>query len=248
MLDGLSLDLPRGKTTVVLGPSGCGKSVMLKHLVGLLRPDAGEVWFEDMRVDQMRERELGQVRLQIGFLFQMSALFDSMTVEENVAFPLVEHARLTVAERRERITEALGMVDLLGVEKRLPAQLSGGQRKRVAMARAIVLEPRLMLYDEPTTGLDPIRADGINELVIRLQHRLGVTGLLVTHDLSSAKRVADDVILLLHGKIAARGTYEQLEQSEDPEVRRFLAGRYAHEDEAEATPPIPSIIQEDTLP
>lgn len=248
MLDGLSLDLPRGKTTVVLGPSGCGKSVMLKHLVGLLRPDSGEVWFEDMRVDRLRERELGQVRLQIGFLFQMSALFDSMTVEENVAFPLVEHARLTAAERRERITEALGMVDLLGVEKRLPAQLSGGQRKRVAMARAIVLEPRLMLYDEPTTGLDPIRADGINELVLRLKSRLGVTGLLVTHDLSSAKRVADDVILLLHGKIAARGTYEQLEESEDPEVRRFLAGRYAHEDEPTATPPMPTLIEEDTLP
>lgn len=235
VLDHFNLDLPTARTTVLLGPSGSGKSVMLKHIIGLLRPDSGEVHFEDQRVDQLTERQLRDVRLQVGLVFQMGALFDSMTVEENLAFPMIEHTRLTPAERRARIAESLETVDLTGVEGRLPSQLSGGQRKRVALARAIVLRPKVMLYDEPTTGLDPIRADGINELIVKLQRSLGVTGVVVTHDLASARKVADRVVMLFGGRIIADGTYDELERSENPHVKHFFAGQY--EREAEDQPP-----------
>lgn len=235
VLDHFNLDLPTAKTTVLLGPSGSGKSVMLKHIIGLLRPDSGEVHFEDQRVDQLAERQLRDIRLQVGLVFQMGALFDSMTVEENLAFPIIEHTRLTPAERRSRIAESLETVDLTGVEGKLPSQLSGGQRKRVALARAIVLRPKVMLYDEPTTGLDPIRADGINELIVKLQRSLGVTGVVVTHDLASARKVADRVVMLFGGRIIADGTYDELEHSENPHVRHFFAGQY--EREAEDQPP-----------
>lgn len=224
VLDGISFDIPRGETTVILGPSGSGKSVILKHMVALLRPDEGEVFFDGRRIDRLRERELIGIRLQIGLLFQMGALFDSMTVEENVGFPLREHLRLGDEARRERVRRALAMVDLHNLEHRLPSELSGGQRKRVALARAIVLEPRVVLYDEPTTGLDPIRADGINDLVIKLKRALGVTGVVVTHDLVSARKVADRVIMLLDGGIAAEGTFDELLANPEPRVRRFLAG------------------------
>ncbi|MCC6676560.1 MAG: ABC transporter ATP-binding protein [Phycisphaerales bacterium] len=234
VLDHFSLELPTSKTTVLLGPSGSGKSVMLKHIVGLLRPDSGEVYFEDQRVDLLTEKQLRDVRLQVGLVFQMGALFDSMTVEENLAFPMIEHTRLTPAERRARISESLATVDLTGVEGKLPSQLSGGQRKRVALARAIVLKPKVMLYDEPTTGLDPIRADGINELIIKLQRTLGVTGVVVTHDLASARKVADRVVMLYGGRIIAEGTYDELEHSENPHVSHFFAGQYEQEDEPAA--------------
>ncbi|HRJ50074.1 MAG TPA: ATP-binding cassette domain-containing protein, partial [Phycisphaerales bacterium] len=161
VLDSFNLDIHPFETTVVLGPSGTGKSVMLKHIVGLLRPDRGEVRFDGRRIDLLNERELKSVRLQVGLLFQMGALFDSMTVQENLEFPMIEHTACTASERRDRATVALDMVDLSGVQDKLPSQLSGGQKKRVALARAIVLQPRVVLYDEPTTGLDPIRADGI---------------------------------------------------------------------------------------
>lgn len=231
VLDGLDLAFTEGKTTVVLGPSGSGKSVMLKHIVGLLKPDAGRVEFDGTRIDTLGERELIPFRLQIGFLFQMAALFDSMSVEENISFPLVEHTRLSPAQRRDRVREALRVVDLEGVERKLPSQLSGGQRKRVGLARAIVTEPRVVLYDEPTTGLDPIRSDGINELILKLRRELGVTGIVVTHDLTSARKVADRVVMLLNGKIAADGTFAQLEASPDPRVQHFLAGQYSREDD-----------------
>jgi len=226
VLDGFNLDIDTGKTTVVLGPSGCGKSVMLKHIVGLLGPDAGAVYFDGMRVDTTRERDMRPIRLQIGLLFQMSALFDSMDVEENIAFPLREHTKMSVDERRDRVREALRVVDMAGVERKLPSQLSGGQRKRVALARAIIIRPRVILYDEPTTGLDPIRSDGINELILKLKNEMGVTSVVVTHDLVSARKVADRVVMLHHGKVAASGTYAELEGSEDPWVRQFLAGQY----------------------
>lgn len=241
VLEGMTLDIPRGKTTVILGPSGCGKSVALKHIVGLLQPDRGEVYFEDARVDRLSERELREIRLQIGFLFQMGALFDSMTTEENIAFPLIEHTRLSAAQRRERIAQALEHVDLAGVEQRLPSQLSGGQRKRVALARAIVLEPRVVLYDEPTTGLDPIRGDGIDQLVIALQRKLGMTSVVVTHDLVSARKIADRVVMLLGGKIAAAGTFAELEASSDPRVQQFLRGQYRREDETPPPEPPPLV-------
>jgi len=230
VLRGVDLDLPTGQTTVILGPSGCGKSVTLRHIVGLLTPDSGEVWFENERVDQTPEHRLGAIRRQIGLLFQLSALFDSMTVAENVAFPLVENGVGSAAEREERVQAALETVDMRGYDHRLPAELSGGQRKRVALARAIVLRPRVMLYDEPTTGLDPIRADGIDRLIVKLKRTLGVTGLVVTHDLSSARKVADRVVMMFDGMVIWQGTYEALLLAPDPRIQRFVRGEYDAED------------------
>ncbi|MEO0512341.1 MAG: ATP-binding cassette domain-containing protein [Planctomycetota bacterium] len=233
VLDDLDLDLERGRTTVVLGPSGCGKSVMLKHIVGLLRPDAGEVWLEGRRIDQLSERELVDARLAVGLLFQMGALFDSMTVQQNLDFPLREHARLSRAERLERINAALETVDMGKSNGKLPAQLSGGQRKRVALARALVMRPRVLLYDEPTTGLDPIRAAGIDELVNKLTRDHGMTSLVVTHDLVSARRVADRMVMLSGGRVVADGSYADLEGSSEPFVRAFLAANNPGEAGAE---------------
>lgn len=231
VLAGVDLDIPEGMTTVVLGPSGSGKSVMLKHIIGLLQPDAGEIYFDGARIDNLRERDLTDVRLQVGLLFQGGALFDSLSVEENIEFPLREHTRLTREERHERVAQALEVVDLKGMFHKLPSQLSGGQRKRVALARAIVLQPRVVLYDEPTTGLDPIRSDGINELIIKLKKTLGVTSIVVTHDLVSARKVSDRCVMLLHGKIAADGTYDELARHDNPQVSHFFMGQYDHEDE-----------------
>jgi phospholipid/cholesterol/gamma-HCH transport system ATP-binding protein len=241
VLNGLDLDIPAGKTTVVLGPSGCGKSVMLKHIVGLLHPDRGEVFFQyqdptnssvrERRIDTLNERQFKDIRLQISLVFQMSALFDSMTVEENLAFPLIEHTTLAPSQRRERIAIALKTVDLDGVQPKLPSELSGGQKKRVALARAIVLNPRVILFDEPTTGLDPVRADGINELIIKLRDEMKVTNLVVTHDLVSARKVADTAIMLLGGKVAAKGPMSALETSPDTRVQNFLIGRYEKNDD-----------------
>lgn len=244
VLDGFTLDVPESRTTVILGPSGCGKSVMLKHIVGLLRPDDGQIFFDGRRIDNLKESAWKPIRLQIALLFQMGALFDSMTVEENVEFPLVEHTSLGPAERRRRVAEALEMVDLVGVQPKLPSQLSGGQRKRVALARAIVLQPRVVLYDEPTTGLDPIRADGINELVIKLKRTLGVTSLVVTHDLVSARKVADRVVMLFGGRVAAQGTFQDLERSQNPQVQHFLKGQYAREDDSAPDAPSESSLSE----
>lgn len=224
VLRDLNLDVVRGDNIVILGPSGTGKSVLLKLIVGLLRPDAGEIIFDGARIDQLSERALGPIRRKIGFLFQLSALFDSMTIRENLEFPLREHTSLTRTERRRRVQGALERVDLHDVERKHPAELSGGQQKRAALARAIILEPELMLYDEPTTGLDPIRADGINRLIRRLQVDLGVTGMVVTHDLASAAAVGDRVVMLDEGHVIADGSIEQLRHHEDERVRRFMAG------------------------
>jgi phospholipid/cholesterol/gamma-HCH transport system ATP-binding protein len=232
VLKGINLDIAAGQTTVIMGPSGCGKSVMLKHIVGLLKPNSGEIWFDSIRIDKLGERDLRHARLQIGLLFQMGALFDSMTVEENVAFPLAEHTRMDAAARRQRVVECLATVDMEGYEPRLPSELSGGQRKRVALARAIVLQPRVVLYDEPTTGLDPIRADGINQLIIKLKKKMGVTGVVVTHDLVSARKVADRVAMLHDGVVLAEGTYRELEANQDPRVQHFLGGQYDPADDA----------------
>ncbi len=224
VLKGLSLEFPAGRVTVVLGPSGCGKSVMLKHLVGLLRPDRGSVWFDGMRIDRLRESQLVPVRRQFGFLFQQGALFDSMTVGENVAFPLAEHTNHGYRERRRRALHMLAMVGLADTIDKMPADLSGGQRKRVALARAIVLSPRVILYDEPTTGLDPIRADVINELILKLQEEMKVTSVVVTHDLASAFKIADRMVMLYDGRIVMEGAPEEFKQSPNPIVQRFLRG------------------------
>lgn len=230
VLRSISLDFPTGKTTVVLGPSGCGKSVMLKHIVGLLRPDWGEVWFENTRVDTLSESRLGPIRRQVGFLFQQGALFDSMSVGENVAFPLLEHTKLEPKQRLERVKQVLNMVGLVESIDKMPVDLSGGQRKRVALARAIVLEPKVILYDEPTTGLDPIRSDVINELILKLQRELRVTSIVVTHDMVSAFKVADLTVMLHEGKVQFRGTPQELRQSDDSIVQRFLKGEAGADD------------------
>ncbi len=230
VLDDLSLDFATGKTTVVLGPSGTGKSVLLKHIVGLLRPDRGAVYFRDLRVDQMRESELVDVRKRVGFLFQMGALFDSMTVGENVMFPLKQHTKLSRPEFEDRCCRVLSLVGLDGIQKQMPASLSGGQRKRVALARAIVLEPEVVLYDEPTTGLDPIRADVINELINALQRQLGITSVVVTHDMASAKRVADRMVMLHNGRVIADAEPEEFLESSNELVQRFVNGQADEDD------------------
>jgi phospholipid/cholesterol/gamma-HCH transport system ATP-binding protein len=225
VLDDVSLDFVAGQTTVVLGPSGVGKSVLLKHIVRLLKPDSGQVWYDGQRVDELPESEMVEVRKRIGFLFQMGALFDSMTVGQNVCFPLVEHTKMKVREQRERCREVLTLVGLAGIERKMPAELSGGQRKRVALARAVVLRPQLVLYDEPTTGLDPIRADVINELILSLAEKLGITSVVVTHDMTSANKIADRMVMLYDGRVIADGDPQTIRRSDNDLVQRFIHGR-----------------------
>ena len=238
VLDGVSLDIEKGKCLVIIGASGTGKSVLLKHIVGLLKPDEGEVWFDNQRVDTIDNLALMGIRQRIGFLFQMGALFDSLNVEENVAFPLVEHTQKSDAEIKELTNQKLAMVGLQNIGSKMPAELSGGQKKRVALARAIALKPEAILYDEPTTGLDPIRSDVINELIIKLQRDMRVTSVVVTHDMHSAFKVADRIVMLHEGKIAYDGTPHAILESEDPIVRRFVMGEASEQDLAslQATP------------
>ncbi len=225
VLNGLNLDILPGETTVILGPSGTGKSVMLKHIVGLLQPDAGEVWFHDQRVDRLKESEMVPLRKRIGFLFQMGAMFDSMTVGQNVEFPLVEHTQLNKKERAEKVDRLLKMVGLAKTQNKMPAEMSGGQRKRAALARAVALEPEIMLYDEPTTGLDPIRSDVINELILALTQELGMTSIVVTHDMTSANKIADRMVLLYDGRVAADSDPQSFRRSRNELVQRFIRGQ-----------------------
>jgi phospholipid/cholesterol/gamma-HCH transport system ATP-binding protein len=224
VLSGVTLCIERGQSLVIIGASGSGKSVMLKHIVGLLRPDAGEIWFDGQRIDALPERQLMPLRQRCGFLFQMGALFDSLTVGDNIAFPLIEHTKKSPQEIEQIVAHRLNMVGLPGTEKKMPAELSGGQRKRVALARAIALEPELVLYDEPTTGLDPIRADVINELIIKLHRQLHGTSIAVTHDMSSAFKIADRIVMLHEGRLVADGTPDEIRNSTDPVVKRFVLG------------------------
>jgi phospholipid/cholesterol/gamma-HCH transport system ATP-binding protein len=232
VLDRVDLAIRPGETTVVIGPSGCGKSVLLKHIVGLLRPDEGKVFFRDHLVSAMSERQLVPVRRHMGFLFQGGALFDSLTVEENVCFPLVEHGVGSGAgtERRDRCAQVLSLVGLDGYQGRYPAELSGGERKRVALARAIALGPEVILYDEPTTGLDPIRADLINELILTLQSALGTTAVVVTHDMSSARKVGDRIVMLHGGKFVIDTTPDLLDEVTNEVVADFVEGRAGAEE------------------
>ncbi len=236
VLDAINLSVNRGDTTVVLGPSGAGKSVMLKLMIGLLRPDAGEVRFDGDRVDDLPERQLGPFRRRIGFLFQHGALFDSMTVLENVAFPLREHTDLDAPARRARVRETLALLGVDELIDRLPAALSGGQQKRVALARSVVLRPECMLYDEPTTGLDPIRSDVVARLIHMLRRELQPTSVVVTHDIALAFKVADHMVLLRRGRIHLAGAPAVFETSEDPVVRSFLDGRATADDLHDADP------------
>jgi phospholipid/cholesterol/gamma-HCH transport system ATP-binding protein len=229
VLDGIDLTLRTGETTVIIGESGAGKSVILKHIVCLLRPDRGEVYYRDQRIDTLPERKLASLRPRFGFLFQLGALFDSMNVEDNVAFPVAEHTRQNRLEIKDTVRQKLAMVGLDGIQSQWPAELSGGQKKRVALARAIALDPELILYDEPTTGLDPPRADEINELIIKLQRGLKVTSVVVTHDMASARKVADRIIMLHQGKFIFDGTPESIMHTDDQRVRCFVDGRCAPE-------------------
>jgi phospholipid/cholesterol/gamma-HCH transport system ATP-binding protein len=230
VLDGVSLTIPEGQSIVIIGASGTGKSVLLKHIVGLLKPDQGEVWFDGERIDTMGERQLDVVRTQIGFLFQMGALFDSFNVEENIAFPLREHSIKSATEIDRIVSEKLAMVGLPDTRKKMPAELSGGQRKRIALARAIALSPRVILYDEPTTGLDPIRSDVINELILKLKRELAVTSITVTHDMQSAFKVGDRIVMLHRGKVIFDGTPDQMKESKEPRVYHFVRGEAGEED------------------
>ena len=224
VLRGIDLALERGQTTVVIGESGTGKSVLLKHMMGLIRPDSGEVYIDNQRVDQLRESAWGPVRRRFGFLFQMGALFDSMTAGENIGFPIAEHTDHSSEEIDRIVARKLDLVGLDGIQPKRPAQLSGGQRKRVALARAIALDPEIILYDEPTTGLDPIRADTINDLIIKLKQELGVTSIVVTHDMTSAFKVADRIVMLHQGKFIADGTADDFRHATDPRIHQFVAG------------------------
>jgi phospholipid/cholesterol/gamma-HCH transport system ATP-binding protein len=230
VLRGVDLTIEDGETMVILGRSGSGKSVILKHLIGLMTPDAGEVIVEGESIKGLAERALTDVRRKVGMLFQSGALFDSMTVEQNLAFPLVEQGIRDRQKITERVAEALEMVDLAGEQKKMPAELSGGMRKRVGLARTIVGRPRCILYDEPTTGLDPITTDGINHLIRRLQRRLQVTSIVVTHDMKTAFHCADRVAFLHEGRRHFIGTVDELQASSDPVLANFIHGISGEED------------------
>jgi len=225
ILRGFSIDINEGETLVLLGKSGGGKSVFLRHLIGLMKPISGKIMFEDRDIATMNERELEPVRRKIGMLFQDGALFDSMTVYDNVAFPLRERGERNEKVIKDKVHDSLAMVNMNGHERKMPVNLSGGMRKRVALARAIISPPQVILYDEPTAGLDPIVSDSINKLIRRLQRQLSVTSIVVTHDMVSCNHIADRVALLNEGKRYFYGTTEDLKTTSDPIIRDFVDGR-----------------------
>jgi len=223
VLKGVSLQMKAGTTTVVLGGSGSGKTVLMKHIMGLFKPDAGDVLVDGENVSTMARKDLNVFRQRMGMVFQNAALFDSMTVGENVAFPLREHTKLGEAEIAAKVKEKLAVVDLHEVEHKFPAELSGGMRKRVGLARAIIRDPKIVLYDEPTTGLDPLTTESVDEMIINARERLGVTSVVISHDIGSAFHIGDHVAMLHFGKIVAQGTAAELRKSEEPHTKQFLA-------------------------
>ncbi len=222
VLDGVDLDIPRGDSTVIIGGSGSGKSVLLKHMVGLIAPDAGRVMVDGTELSTLDNRELTRFRSRFGMAFQEGALFDSMTVAQNIEFPLVRLDIGSAAERRERVQECLQMVRLEGAEAKLPSQLSGGMRRRVGFARAIAHRPDVLLFDEPTTGLDPVTKDVIDELIVELKERLGATIVTITHDMESVFRIGDWIGMLYEGKIISWGSPSDFRGTTDPRVGAFL--------------------------
>jgi phospholipid/cholesterol/gamma-HCH transport system ATP-binding protein len=228
ILRGVDLEIATGETLAIIGRSGGGKSVLLKHLVGLMTPDAGEIWIDGQNIIGMNERQLGAIRKKVGILFQGGALFDSMTVEENIAFPLREAGERDPKALRAKVEEILEVIEMEGQQDKMPVSLSGGMKKRVGLARSIIRRPSCVLYDEPTSGLDPVVADSINRLIRRLQHRLGVTSVVVTHDMKSAFDVANHIAYLHEGRIYFYGTGAELQQSTDPLIQDFLLGRSEH--------------------
>jgi phospholipid/cholesterol/gamma-HCH transport system ATP-binding protein len=225
VLRGLDLAVQAGESLTIIGGSGTGKSVLLRLIIGLLKPDVGQILLEGQDIVPLRERELLRIRRKIGMVFQGSALFDSLSVEENVAYALREHTDWDGERIRARVREALDLVGLNDVERMQPAELSGGMRKRVAVARAIALPPRILLYDEPTTGLDPSNVEKVNELILDLKHKLGVTSVVVTHDMPSALKVSDRLAMLREGRIAAIGSPEEIQATHHSLIRDFIEGR-----------------------
>lgn len=230
VLRGVDLAIEPKRTLVILGASGSGKSVALKLLIGLLRPDAGQVLFHGQRIDTLSDADLVNIRSRIGFVFQMGALFDSLSVAENVAFPLREHTDYDNDRIEQIVQEKLRSVGLEGIGPKFPTQISGGQRKRVAIARALATDPEVVFLDEPTTGLDPVRADVMNELVIKLRDELHVTAVVVTHDMTSAFKISDRMVMLHEGKLIIDGSPEDIRRSEDPRVVQFVEGKASPED------------------
>ena len=224
VLNGVHLKIEKGKTCVIIGRSGCGKSVLLKHIVGILKPDKGKVVIDGQDVGTLAEKELNALRLKMGMVFQGGALFDSMTVGENVGFGLIEHDHIPHRKLLERIESSLAMVNLHGIGNLMPSELSGGMRKRVALARAICINPQIILYDEPTTGVDPITADSINELIRSMHDKLKITSIVVTHDMKSAYKVADKIAMLYQGRIIAEGSSEEIQKTRNPIVHQFING------------------------
>jgi phospholipid/cholesterol/gamma-HCH transport system ATP-binding protein len=223
VLAGVNLDVDEGTTCVILGGSGSGKTVLMKHIIGLLKPDSGQVFVDGEDVVPLGDLEMERVRRKFGMVFQGAALFDSMTVYENVAFPLREHSKLSEAEMRTRVEEKLAIVGLHDVADRYPADLSGGMRKRVGLARAIVRDPKIVLYDEPTTGLDPITTDYVDDMILTAKAKLGVTSLVISHDVASAFKVADQIAFLAEGKIVAHAPPAEVRRSTHPAVKLFLS-------------------------
>lgn len=224
VLLGLDLEVEKGESRVIIGGSGSGKSVILKHLIGILKPDKGNVFIEGVNITTLKENELYDVRKKFGMLFQMAALFDSMNIWENVGFVLMRQRNMKRSEVKEIAIEKLKMVGLVGVEELSPAELSGGMKKRVGLARAIAHEPEILLYDEPTTGLDPITADAINDLIIEMRERLSVTSVAITHDMQSAYKIADRISMLYEGKIIQTASPDEIRNTENPVVRQFITG------------------------
>ena len=225
ILRGVDLEVRTGETLAIIGRSGGGKSVLLKHLVGLMEPDGGEIWIQAQNIIGMSERQLGAIRQKVGILFQGGALFDSMTVEDNIAFPLREAGERDPKVLHSKVAEMLEVMEMEGEEAKMPESLSGGMKKRVGLARAIIRRPSCVLYDEPTAGLDPVVADSINRLIRRLQQRFGMTSVVVTHDMKSAFDVADRIAYLHEGRVYFHGTATELQQSTDPLIEDFLLGR-----------------------
>ncbi|MGK7310601.1 MAG: ABC transporter ATP-binding protein [Candidatus Longimicrobiales bacterium M2_2A_002] len=224
VLEDVSLDVQEGETVAVIGASGVGKSVLLKTIVGLLVPDAGQVEVDGLVVTELSREELYELRRRVGYVFQFAALFDSMTVWENMTMGL-RRMGMPEDEQRERVEESLRLVDMVGFEDQIPGELSGGQKKRIGLARAVVTEPKYLLYDEPTTGLDPVTTTVIDQLILRMDEELGVTSLVVTHDMTSAYRVADRIAMLYEGRIRFVGTPEEIQNADDPIVKGFIEGR-----------------------
>jgi len=224
VLRGVTLHIDRGEILVIMGGSGTGKTVLLKHIIGLMKPDKGKVMVDGIEITRLRGPQLKEVRKKFGMLFQGGALFDSMTVGENVAFPIKEHTKLKEKDIEEQVQARLAQVGLYGIESKYPSQLSGGMKKRVGLARALALEPEIILFDEPTTGLDPIMSDVINDLILSTQRQMGITFTIISHDVTGAFKVANRIAMLYQGRIIGVGTPEEIQQSTHPVVRQFITG------------------------